>query len=460
MNITWLRSLLRRYGGWAVPVVVIGMLILTLRQRKGASLLLIAGLLGAAIVWNACPRAAVESGARFTTEDAFPQAVTITDLGTLKGGLFTMPTGVNAQGQVVGLVLMRNEHVRSFLWQRGKMTDLGTLGGSDAIASGVSERGHIAGIAALKGDENARGFLWQSGKMTDLGDLGGGFSAAYGVNGQGVVTGFSETSDAEIVAFEWKNGSMKALPNPSGSLLSLGIGINARGAIAGMCLTEPGQVHGVVWESGKPRALSGLNGGDAAAVGINDSGLITGNSMTGSDPNAPIHAVVWKEGRPQDLGSLPGYSYSFSAGINNRGDVAGVVFEPRDRMFQASETADRQAPGSFWHRAQMLFGQSLAHQHTLPRILTGKASNALLQLHTPWFWNYALLDEVRAAPEKEDLPRAVVWSRGRIRDLNSMLPRNSGWKLLTADCINNRGQIAGVGVYRGELRAYLLSPEG
>src|SRR5687767_3227617 len=51
------------------------------------------------------------------------------DLGTL-GGSFSEARGINPRGQVVGLSTTAGGQTRAFLWDRGTMTDLGTLGGS------------------------------------------------------------------------------------------------------------------------------------------------------------------------------------------------------------------------------------------------------------------------------------------------------------------------------------------
>jgi hypothetical protein len=45
-----------------------------------------------------------------------------------------------------------------------------------------------------------------------------------------------------------------------------------------------------------------------------------------------------------------------------------------------------------------------------------------------------------------------------MQDLNSLIPPNSGWLLTHAYAINEKGQIAGIGIYLGRYRAYLLSP--
>jgi probable HAF family extracellular repeat protein len=45
-----------------------------------------------------------------------------------------------------------------------------------------------------------------------------------------------------------------------------------------------------------------------------------------------------------------------------------------------------------------------------------------------------------------------------MRDLNSLLPANSGWELTAAYGINDRGQIVGKGKKDGQTKAYLLTP--
>jgi probable HAF family extracellular repeat protein len=45
-----------------------------------------------------------------------------------------------------------------------------------------------------------------------------------------------------------------------------------------------------------------------------------------------------------------------------------------------------------------------------------------------------------------------------MRDLNNLLPPNSGWELTQALGINDKGQIVGYGTHDGQIRAFLLTP--
>ena len=54
---------------------------------------------------------------------------------------------------------------------------------------------------------------------------------------------------------------------------------------------------------------------------------------------------------------------------------------------------------------------------------------------------------------------AFVWSsKGGMKDLNLLIPANSGWDLQSANGIGNNGRIVGNGTINGEFHAFLLIP--
>ena len=55
------------------------------------------------------------------------------------------------------------------------MTDLGMLGGTLAFVNGIKSRSQVAGATTLAGDQIFHPFLWDQGKLMDLGTLGGNF---------------------------------------------------------------------------------------------------------------------------------------------------------------------------------------------------------------------------------------------------------------------------------------------
>ena len=53
---------------------------------------------------------------------------------------------------------------------------------------------------------------------------------------------------------------------------------------------------------------------------------------------------------------------------------------------------------------------------------------------------------------------AFIWEAGKMMDLNKLIPDNSGWKLIIAHDINDKGQIVGEGIFNDESRAFMLNP--
>src|SRR5258708_9416636 len=76
------------------------------------------------------------------------QTYTITDLGTLPGGGYSVARSVNATGEVTGAAGKSNSNLSSvFLYSNGSMTNLGTLGGPSSIGNGINASGEIAGYS-------------------------------------------------------------------------------------------------------------------------------------------------------------------------------------------------------------------------------------------------------------------------------------------------------------------------
>jgi len=54
---------------------------------------------------------------------------------------------------------------------------------------------------------------------------------------------------------------------------------------------------------------------------------------------------------------------------------------------------------------------------------------------------------------------AMVWDKTHgVRNLNSLIPGGTGWRLREATALNDRGQIVGWGEREGHVRAFRLSP--
>jgi probable HAF family extracellular repeat protein len=290
----------------------------------------------------------------------------VQDLGTL-GGTFAAPSTNNDPGSVVGgSTLTGDQSGHGFLWRDGAMTDLGSLGGPNSLATGVKDnRGLVAGAAETASAdplaENfcgfdaffsiqatgliCRGFLWRDGRITALPTLGGNNSNAASANNRGEVVGFAENStvdpscslpqrlDYEAVVWGPGTGEIQTLPPLPGDKVSLANANNASGLVIGLSgpCVSPGAFNtgtvparAVIWERGRPSNLGTLGGTGSLPAEINSKGQVVGTSFLRGD--AVFHGFLWRKGVITDLGMLPGDINSIGAGLNDQGQAVGGSF--------------------------------------------------------------------------------------------------------------------------------------
>jgi probable HAF family extracellular repeat protein len=125
----------------------------------------------------------------------------MTDLGTLDGVGASGAQGISPAGQVVGWSWTTDPRTENcchaFLWEKGVMTFLGTLGGTNSLANAINPKGRVVGYSTTTGDASLHAFLWEKGVLTDLGTLpGGSFSIANAINPAGQVVGYGDVAGA------------------------------------------------------------------------------------------------------------------------------------------------------------------------------------------------------------------------------------------------------------------------
>ncbi|MFB8788351.1 MAG: hypothetical protein U7123_05750 [Potamolinea sp.] len=236
---------------------------------------------------------------------------------------FSYASAINSSGQVVyntdpGSHVMGKKVI---LWQNGKTTNVNSADNS-TIAYGLNNTGHVVGGYL------GPAFLWYKGNMTSLGTLGGSGSGsvAYAINDSRQVVGGSQTNNAQSHAFLWQKGSIRDLGTLSGNY-SEARSINKTAQVVGSSTfnnNSPSYVHAFLWENPKMKDLGTLGGNNSKALAINNSGTIVGKSEISSGIE---HAFLWKHGKMTDLNSrLPtnsGWELTTANAINNRGQIVG-----------------------------------------------------------------------------------------------------------------------------------------
>jgi len=231
------------------------------------------------------------------------------DLGTLGSGTNAFAMAINEAGQVIGISYIDstpNQMATNcsfgaplptqdpFLWENGKMTDLGNLGGTCSFPSWINNYGEVVGNSNLAGDQIEHAFLWTKARgMEDLGTLGGTQAQASFISDSGAIVGGSTLEgDAEYDAYLW-DGKMHDLGTVDGSNCTYAFSVNAKEQVVG---NDCGGTFAFLWEDGGPMVdLSTLIINPSSTlpflgvITINDLGEIAG---MGGDTSDLSHAIV------------------------------------------------------------------------------------------------------------------------------------------------------------------------
>jgi probable HAF family extracellular repeat protein len=328
----------------------------------------------------------------------------IEDLGTLSG-FSSIGLGINQAGNVTGSSYLSDGDphfagMHAFRYVDGLgMIDVGALPpGNISQGNGINSGGLICGMSIVEGAVAHAVYATAILTLIDIGTLGGEFSYAWDINDQGQIAGEASTAVEEVHTFLWTSaGGMRDLGTLGGPR-SVGRSINEAGQIAGESQTRNGGTRAFRFTEGVGMVdLGTLGGSNSSGYGINDSGQVVGESDTGF--------VIGTETEFQSftLFGTHAFLWSEGSGMVDLGHLGG--------------------------------GDSLAH-----------AIN-----------NNGVVGQ-------SELPNgtyhAFRWtsSEGMI-DLNSLLPPGSGWVLISAYDVNDKGQITGDGRHDGRERAFRLNPQ-
>jgi len=308
-----------------------------------------------------------------------------------------------------------------------------SLFGQEGTGVGINAQGNVAGQLFANGKEH--GFFWSPSRgISVLPTLPGGSSSyATGIDGQNVVAGYA-TFDAtgRNHATIWTNGTIQDLGTLAGGTTSWANSINIAGEIAGASDSTSFGPHAIVWSAAQGMQDLGVLPGGISSWGasVNRFGQVVGYSIAA---DGTYTAFVWsKTTGMQDLGTLPKGGGSSGNAINDLGQIVGY-----------SDCGSNCVHAVLWSKNLA----SLQDLGTLP----GSTGSIALGLN----------NSGQVVGGTYSLQHAFLWTQtAGMQDLNALIPPNSGWTLVSASAINDKGEILGMGEssFGLGLQAILLTP--
>lgn len=307
------------------------------------------------------------------------------------------------------------------------------------------------------------------------------YGTAVGINNAGVIAGNRWSPDTGGRAFSWSAGQMNVLPADMRSAR----GISGQGHIAGVSdvfeegggyqMTMAGLVYhqGVVTGVGEefqPNTSSGSWYRFTTAVDVNSSGTAAVNTeATGGAflAHASGNTVLpmWRAAAINDAGQVAGTS-SYAAGshavLYGNGGVIDLGTLPNDSNNGMGSTAfDLNDAGAVVGSSNYGFGEA-SHMHSFlyqngQMVAIGDWTNT----------NYAkavnnlgtVIGSYRSDDPADSGEHAYLYFDGEQYDLDTLLTGSAGWRISTAEDINDSGEIVGQACNQaGACFAALLSP--
>lgn len=214
--------------------------------------------------------------------------------------------------------------------------------------------------------------------------------------------------------------------------------INNHDAVAGIADPFADEaVRGFLYRYGHAELVPTLGGDFSFVTGLNNKDAIVGWASTGggsaSDPQ--YHAILFKDGTTHDLGTLASGQRSQAFGINDRWQIVGTS------RIAPDVAGDTEHPFLYQYGRMTDLGT-----------LGGSGGRALAINN-----GGAIVGE---ASDVDDMRRAFLYQGHKMLDLNRLTAVPAGWQLVTAEDINDRGQIFATACHGigGECRPVRLDP--
>lgn len=317
-------------------------------------------------------------------------------------------------------------------------------------ANGVNSNGDV--IGTMRSGNNRRAFLWKAGEnsVLDLGFLNGqntadtkNFSEGYAINDEGEMVGYAK---------DWC-GCWRSFRTAPYSIIAKGDandndndGFTFWGDDIGTIAPEVFKtfIHTLAYSINTKQQMAGIStNGQFVSNPDDPEAILNAGSITYQPFASPAEGSVPAEkvgrvGPESALGVVTGKPDAVARAINNQGDTAGW----------AGDLITLPATWTKEIAVIRLAGGALTKLPFLPGAAGSDTSRA---------YDINNAREVVGYAYKGGEQRAFLYREGVMTDLNTLLPENSGWVLLEARSINDRGQITGIGTKDGKKKAFVFA---
>jgi hypothetical protein len=337
--------------------------------------------------------------------------------------------------------------------------DLGTLlpGASSFVATGINEAGEVVGAGQVTLTGGMKPIIWSADGATIIDDGTTTGRIPSGISGDGVVAG---TQPGLATGWVFADGQFPCVPEPFWCTIpgffyqaySQVLAVSESGLLTGGFSVTNGQqltsaieaFLGSVNDAGEVDyiSLGKLDGQSTVGRGVNDFGHVVGWTVPFSNSKAFLNI-------DEVFTVLPGLggTYNRADAVNNTGLAVGFASNP-----------GVQNP--------FLDGQAVVWDISDPDTVSTTAIGQVAGSYRTFLFDInddgiAVGTADITAGNVIDSARAIVWTAetGAV-DLNTWLPDDSGWTLVSANAINGAGVIVGVGYLEGVpgTRPFMLIP--
>jgi probable HAF family extracellular repeat protein len=324
-------------------------------------------------------------------------------------------------------------------------------GFDSASAAQINDQGYVVGSASTTAGQQTA-VVWKDGTVKLLGRLKDGtYSSASAINSKGVIVGDGDDGDGRPLGWVTSGSQLvNFFSNNGGNTRP--VAINDKGEVGGYYIKGfSSQWRGAIWtiNAKDPRkstmiTLSVLAGGDPTTASAIPFAFNKSNQAAGWSANNAIgqHAVLWNNDAAHTIIDLGVFGLDWSSIANSLNDIGQVVGE--------SHPPSDSRP-ILWHN-------DAAHTaFELPLLPGHNYGSAQLINNDTIVIGYSAYDEPGTWNVSDS--HIVIWIDGEVYDLQSALDQSApGWSLVQVASINNLGQLAGLAMRDGMLKAVVFDP--